>query len=146
MLRERAAGRILNERDGRADAAFLRGVLKAEYLPTAVGNASDHYVLLTPGGEPRFLTVEEVARGIQIPSESPLMRMLSSPTPLTVIQAVSCLGQSIHVGVGRSLVSKLLGDGSPDLRAELRFRVFGNRHVRRRCGRRDVRQVGLRVR
>ena len=108
---ERAAGRIRNERAGRADAAFLRGVLKAEYLPTAVGNASDHYVLLTPGGEPRFLTVEEVARGFQIPAGSPLMRMLSSPTPLTVIQAVSCLGQSIHVGVGRSLVSKLLGDG-----------------------------------
>ena len=46
---ERAAGRIRQERGGRADGAFLRGVIRTDVLPTATANASDHYVLLLPG-------------------------------------------------------------------------------------------------
>ena len=49
---------------------------------TALASTSDHYVLLTPGKEPRFMTVEEVARSFGNPKASPLMRMLRSPGTL----------------------------------------------------------------
>ena len=63
---ERAAGRLRQERSGRADEAFLRGVVKTVELATATANSSDHYVLLSPGKEPRFLTVEEVMRAFSV--------------------------------------------------------------------------------
>ena len=62
---ERAAERVASERPrcrGKPEAAFVRGLVKTIELPTAVANASDHYVLLEPGKPARFLTVEEVAR------------------------------------------------------------------------------------
>ena len=76
---ERAHGRIVSERRGRADAEFLRGVVKTVALPTLVANPGDHYVLVGPGTEPRFLTVEEVARGFEVPIDSPLMGVLPPP-------------------------------------------------------------------
>ena len=108
---ERAAGRIRDERGGRLDESFLYGVVKTRELPTAIANASGHYILLTPGCEPRYFTVEEVARAFQIPEGSPLMPALVGAKPLSAIQAVSCLGRSIHVGVARSIVLMLIRRG-----------------------------------
>ena len=46
---ERAVARIAAERGGRADAAFVQGLVKTVKLPTAVANASDHYVVVARG-------------------------------------------------------------------------------------------------
>jgi hypothetical protein len=48
---ERAYQRIRDERGGKADCAFLRGVLKQTSLPTALASDGDHYLLITPAGE-----------------------------------------------------------------------------------------------
>ena len=69
---ERAAGRLRQERGGRLEEAFVRGLVRTKELATATANSSDHYVLIPPGGEPRFLTVEEVMRAFGVPSDSPL--------------------------------------------------------------------------
>ena len=76
---ERADGRIRRERGGRPDGAFLRGVVKTVELPTATANASDHYVVLSPKKEPRFMTVEEVMRAYGIPTGSDLWKSLLVP-------------------------------------------------------------------
>ena len=110
---ERADARIQRERGGRADAAFLRGVVKFTELATATANSSDHYVLLAPGKEPRFLTVQEVMRAFAIPSGGSLWKALIKPSGLlSAPQAVSCLGRSVHTGVARQLVRQLLKDGT----------------------------------
>ena len=114
---ERAAGRVKQERGGKPNAAFMKGVLKRAELPTAVAQAADHYVVVAPGETPRFMTVEEVARGFGVPAAGSLMAMLSGPT-LTTVQAVSCLGRAVHVGVARQVVAMLLARGTigPGLR------------------------------
>ena len=63
---ERMAARVDDERDGYASAAFLRGVVATEELPTAVSAAADHYALVSTDGSARFLTVEEQARSAGI--------------------------------------------------------------------------------
>jgi hypothetical protein len=110
---ERALGRIEQERGGEADADFMRGVVKTSVLPTAVASASDHYVVLELGKAPRFMTVEEVGRGFGLPMESPLMGALTATTGvMTAVQAVECLGRSVHVGVAQQLIAKLLANGT----------------------------------
>ena len=107
----RAEGRVAQERGGRPDAAFLRGVVQQVDLPTAVAKSCDHYVVISAGGTAaRFMTVEEVARGFMVPAASPLMAMLAGPT-LKMAQAVSCLGRSVHVGVARQIVAELTRRG-----------------------------------
>ena len=96
---ERAAGRVLQERDGRPDGAFLRGVVKQTELPTLTANASDHYVVLSSKTEPRFMTVQEVMRAFGVPAQSSLWKALVKEGLLTAPQAVSCLGRSVHVSV-----------------------------------------------
>ena len=108
---ERAEGRILAERGGRPDAEFLKGVVKTRVLPTAVANASDHYIVVARGERPRFMTVEEVARGFGIPAACPLMAMLAAATPLSCNVAVDCLGRSIHVVSATRIVKMLAGRG-----------------------------------
>jgi site-specific DNA-cytosine methylase len=110
---ERALGRIKAERagsDGSPEVAFMRGLVKTKELPTLTGNAGNHYVVLARGKEPRFMTVEEVARGYMVP-RGPLLRMLRS-TVLTEAQAVGHLGNAVHVGVARQLVRHLVERGS----------------------------------
>ena len=110
---ERAAGRISSERGGRPDSAFMRGVVRVRELATLTGNSSDHYVILTPGKEPRFMTVEETMRAYGIPAGSRVWKELrSSSCMLGAAAAVSCLGRGIHTGVARQLVKKLVADGS----------------------------------
>ena len=116
---ERAAGRVAQERGGRPDGAFLKGVVKVKELPTATANPSDHWVVLAPGKEPRFLTVQESMRAFGIPARSPLWSTLAAAGLLTAAQAVTCLGRSVHVGVARRLLSSLLEDGT--LKAGLKY-------------------------
>ena len=80
-------------------------------LPTAVANASDHYIVVARGERPRFMTVEEVARGFGIPAACPLMAMLAAATPLSCNVAVDCLGRSIHVVSATRIVKMLVGRG-----------------------------------
>jgi hypothetical protein len=115
---ERAEGRVRKERpgcDGSPDEEFTRGLVKVTELPTAVANASDHYVVVAPGEEPRFMSVEECARAFMVPTGSTLMRILTTTKadggPLTAIQAVSCLGRSVHVGVAHQIVLLLKARG-----------------------------------
>ena len=84
---ERAAGRIKNERHGRPDAEFMKGVVKQEALPTAVASASDHYVVLQPQHQPRFMSVNEVARAFAVPEGGLMSNMLTATTTLSVNQA-----------------------------------------------------------
>ena len=111
---ERAAGRVRKERpgcEGRPDAKFTRGFVKTHRLPTALANDGDHYVVISPYRPARFMTVEEVARSFMVPSESPLMRMLTDPDILSAAEAVSCLGRAVHVGVATQLVQELARRG-----------------------------------
>ena len=105
---ERAAGRVAQKRKGKPDAEFMKGVVKTAELPTATASGPDHYVVIAPGGAARFMTVQEVSRSFGVPAESPLAAMLNDKKgPLTVNQAVGCLGRSVHVGVARRLVATL---------------------------------------
>jgi hypothetical protein len=110
---ERAMGRMASEHPGwkgRPTAKYMRGLIHTEGLPTAVGGASDHYVLVGPDEEPRWLSVLEVARTLEVVKGSPLYRGLTSES-LTTIQAVSALGRGIHVGVARGLLAQLREEG-----------------------------------
>ena len=104
---ERMAARIAKERSGKADARFMRGIVKTQTLPTAVANASDHYILVTSEGEARYFSVNEVARTFGVPEAGSLYRMLTKTEALTPNQAVECLGRSVHVGVARSILREL---------------------------------------
>ena len=108
---ERAHGRVRAERGGKPDAAFLRGVVKQQVLPTAVASDSDHYVVVGGGKEPRFMSVQEVARGFGVPAIGPLMKMLAAEKPLTPNQAVACLGRSVHVKSAARIVDTLMEQG-----------------------------------
>jgi hypothetical protein len=108
---ERAHGRVRAERAGRPDAAFLKGVVKQKVLPTAVASDSDHYVVVGGGKEPRFMSVQEVARGFGVPAVGPLMKMLKGEKPLSPNQAVACLGRSVHVKSAARIVDTLLERG-----------------------------------
>ena len=88
----------------------MRRLVHTDHLPTALAKAADHYVLVTPGEAPRFMTVEEVGRTMGLDDASPLMHMLSTPT-LSVNHAVECLGRSVHVGVARQIVRTLMARG-----------------------------------
>ena len=55
----RVKSRIRRERNGAADAEFLRRVVSADVLPTLTASPSDHWFL---PGDRRWLTVPEVMR------------------------------------------------------------------------------------
>lgn len=105
---ERAAERLLVEGSPSAPSeAMVRRVVRTDCLPTAVASAADHYVLVGPGGS-RYMSVEEVARAFGIAGASPLTKALTDPAVMTAVQAVSCLGRSVHVGVARLILAALL--------------------------------------
>ena len=79
----------------------MQGLVKTHELPTLVASPSDHYVVVEPAGKIRFASVEEGAHTFMIPQYSPTMAMLRT-TVLEPIQAVTCLGRSIHVGVAHT--------------------------------------------
>lgn len=108
---ERAAGRLSAEFGGEPSEAAVRTLIRTDVLPTAVASAADHYLLVSPGGEVRYLTVVEVARSCGISETSPLMAALNAPEVMSEVQAVSCLGRGVHVGVARLIVRMLIGRG-----------------------------------
>jgi len=55
--------------------------VKQKVLPTAVASDSDHYVVVGGGKAPRFMSVQEVARGFGVPAVGPLMKMLKGEKP-----------------------------------------------------------------
>ena len=110
---ERAAGRIRQERGGRPDSAFLKGIVRTRELATLTANASDHYVVLTPHREPRFMTVEETMRAFGITEGGRMWKALRARSGvLSPAAAISCLGRSVHTGVARQVVKKLVADGA----------------------------------
>jgi len=115
VVYERALARIKHERGGTVTAEFARSLVHTVSLPTALACDSDHYVLVAPGHQPRFLTVQEVCRCCGIIDSSPLMRALSteplSRSELSANQVVSCLGRGVHSGVACQLVRALVARG-----------------------------------
>jgi len=110
---ERAVGRLEEEHpnwDGKPTTAFMRGLVHTDTLPTAVGSAADHYVLVEKGGSVRWLSVPEQARAMEAPRGNLLMRGLTGKS-LTATQAGIALGNGIHVASARSLVRSLVRRG-----------------------------------
>ena len=105
---ERAAGRIKAERPRCRGRPFTRRLLRSTELQTAVASAGDHRVLLAPGKAPRFLSVGEEARAMDVPAASSLTGMLMGTACGTPRQAVIALGGAVHVGVGRCIVRELM--------------------------------------
>ena len=119
---ERALGRVHRERpeaNGIPDETFTKRLVKTVHLPTAVANAADHYVVIEPGEEIRFMRTSEMARAFMIPESSALMPVLLGQRKaavkgaklLTAVQAASCLGRSVHTGVARQIVALLKARG-----------------------------------
>ena len=109
---ERATGRINRERGGKPDSSFMRGIVKCRELATLTANPSDQYVVLSPKGEPRFMTVEETLRAFGVPAQSLLWKALTArkegPSPC---DATRFLGRSVHTGVALQIVKKLVSEG-----------------------------------
>ena len=107
---ERAAGRIRSERHGAIREDFVRSLVKTDVLPTAVASPSDHYVIVSPGKTPRFMTISENARCLWVQPDSPLLPTLNgdlvSPT-----QAVMALGRAVYAGIAWRLTRTLLQRG-----------------------------------
>ena len=109
---ERANSRIERERGGHPDSAFLRGIVRTQELATLTANTSDHYVVLTPHKEPRFMTVQETMRAFGVPPQSRIWRTLAAAKgPLSAAAAISCLGRGVHTGVARQVVQMLVARG-----------------------------------
>ena len=83
---ERAKGRIRDERGGKVDESFVRGFVKTKSLPTALANASNHYVLVSGGAEGRCCRYMSVEEGV------PELRTCESQ-PSTV--HVDCTGRAL---------------------------------------------------
>ena len=111
---ERAAGRVRQERPGGGPvtAGFARGLVHTESLPTAVASPSDHYVVVSAVAPPRFMSVEEVCRSMGVPRSSPVVGALIAEDTCTAIQAVSALGDAVHVGAVRRLIRHLADAGA----------------------------------
>ena len=67
-------------------------------------------ILIEPKKPPRFMTVE-VARSFGVSDKSPLCAALFTDAAMTAVQAVACLGRSIHVGVARQILRMLKAEG-----------------------------------
>ena len=97
---------------GRSPTEFAPRLVSNESLPTLTTNAYDHWVW--PNGE--YLSVEEASRACGVPDGNPLHIALAHLTP---IQAVSALGDGVHVSVAEHIVTRALvglaprGHGSP---------------------------------
>ena len=86
---------------GRTPLDFAPRLVNNDSLPTLTSNSYDHWVWAS--GE--YLSVEEAARACGVPDGSPLQRALDHLTP---IQAVSALGDGLHVSVAKYIVEQAL--------------------------------------
>ena len=121
VVYERAAGRIRDERNGRVDEGFVKGLVKFDVLATAVANQSDHYVIVAPNEPARFMTVDELTRAFGIPPWSSLSGVLLAKRDrvVTANQAAAGLGRGVHVGVATRLLESLVERGL--LRGHVRY-------------------------
>lgn len=113
---ERAYGQIKDkypEGDGVPPVKMTKTLVRSKDLLTMVGSASDHYVLVEKGKAPRWMTVEENARAMDVPRGSSLMRglRLAGKGAFTALQATGALGRGIHVGAARGLIRPLVTRG-----------------------------------
>ena len=140
---ERAAGRVRGERNGRPDAAFMRGVVKTVELPTAVENPAD-YVLVEGPGQARFLDGGGSRAGLWRPGWEPITS-----------DAEGCHGNDAGTGGGEPRERAACGGGTSDSGdaaearsahpgADIRVRVLGDRYVRGGRGGGDGRGLGVR--
>lgn len=137
---KRAAGRLHRERD-RADASFMKGVVRTEVLPTAVASCSDNYIILDPYS---FLTAaDEVMQRVRI----------RSPPPESFANRPGRRAAERHTGGGVPETQRPRGRGSPGnvhtteagkpgTRTELRVSIFRRGHIRG-CGRCDRQPVAV---
>ena len=118
IVYERAWGRIQKERPGCAgvpDRKFVRGLVHASVLPTALASDGDHYIHVGRGSM-RWWTVNEVARSFGVPATCPVMAVLrrdGGPRPhiKSAQRAVNALGRAVHVDVVRALLRPLMKEG-----------------------------------
>jgi hypothetical protein len=78
---EHAAGRVWNERrkhGGPVGPLFASRLVRTHTLPTLTANGGNHYVVVIPGKQPRFMTVPEVCRSCMLPAQSRLWAALNS--------------------------------------------------------------------
>jgi hypothetical protein len=91
---EHAAGRVWNERrkhGGPVGPLFASRLVRTHTLPTLTANGGNHYVVVIPGKQPRFMTVPEVCRSCMLPAQSRLWAALNSGV-VTAKEAVEALG------------------------------------------------------
>ena len=91
---------------GRSPTDFAPRLVNNESLPTLTTNAYDHWMW----ADGQYFSVEETARACGVPDGSPLHRALAHLTP---IQAVSALGDGVHVTVAEYIVAKALAGLPP---------------------------------
>ena len=121
---ETARRRVLYERGGRADAAFLLGCEHRAVMPTATANRGDQWFwlhLLRPLSLEEALrasgasAVARATRGAPIP-ESPLRLGLDT---LSDVEALCALGRAVHFESARLVLRRLLERRSPHRRDEV---------------------------
>jgi hypothetical protein len=110
--------RSKRRRDAAADGARdeqVRKSVRLSVLQTAVHNPADHHIVLEPGAEPRWLSVQEEARAFEMPPASPLYHVLCETDTVTAAQAVSLFGNAVHMGAMGEVLGELVSEGEvPD--------------------------------
>ena len=64
---ERALGRMTTEHKewkGKPTVRYMTSLVHMKPIPTAIGSASDHYLVVSPGGGIRWASVQELARSM----------------------------------------------------------------------------------
>ena len=89
----------------------LRKSVRLAVLQTALHNPADHHIVLEPGAEPRWLSVQEEARAFEMPPDSPLHRVLCETDLVTAAQAVGLFGNAVHMGAMGEVVGELQSEG-----------------------------------
>ena len=106
--------RSKRRRDAAADGergVQLRKSVRLAVLQTALHNPADHHIVLEPGAEPRWLSVQEEARAFEMPPDSPLHRVLCETDLVTAAQAVGLFGNAVHMGAMGEVVGELQSEG-----------------------------------
>ena len=106
--------RSKRRRDAATDSergAQLRKSVRLAVLQTALHNPADHHIVLEPGAEPRWMSVQEEARAFEMPPDSPLHRVLCETDLVTAAQAVALFGNAVHMGAMGEVLGELQSEG-----------------------------------
>ena len=123
MCYERALGRMTTEHKewkGKPTVRYMTSLVHTKPLPTAIGSASDHYLVVSPGGGIRWASVQELARSMEVPEGGVLWHGLSCPR-ISTIQMGEAIGRGVHTGVARSLLRHDRGSHQPDARMVAKY-------------------------